>query len=157
MIASDIKTALRNITRNKIQSIISIFGLGIGLGSILLLLALVLHEKSFDKFIPDHRDVYRIMFGGSSSTQYPLAESMKGEFPEVKDFFRFYQANDFELRNMTNDLVRDNNFGFSDASIYKILGIRFIAGSAAVSVSEVAISEKMALKYFGNHIKSKVK
>jgi putative ABC transport system permease protein len=150
MIASDIKTALRNITRNKIQSIISIFGLGIGLGSILLLLALVLHEKSFDKFIPDHKDVYRIIFGGSSSTQYPLAESMKGEFPEVKDFFRFYQANDFELRNMTNDLIRDNNFGFSDPSIYKILGIRFIAGSAAVSVSEVAISEKMALKYFGN-------
>jgi putative ABC transport system permease protein len=83
MITSDIKTTLRNITRNKIQSMISIFGLGIGLGSILLLLALVLHEKSFDRFIPDHQDVYRIMFGGSSSTQYPLAENMKSEFPEV--------------------------------------------------------------------------
>jgi putative ABC transport system permease protein len=150
MITSDIKTTLRNITRNKIQSMISIFGLGIGLGSILLLLALVLHEKSFDRFIPDHQDVYRIMFGGSSSTQYPLAENMKSEFPEVKDFFRFYQTNEIQLRTRTNDLLSDNNFAFSDPSIYKILGIRIISGSPAVSLSEVAISEKTALKYFGN-------
>ncbi len=150
MISSVIKTGIRNITRNKIQSVISIFGLGLGLGCIILLLALVLHEKSFDKFIPDHQNIYRIMFGESSSTQYPLAEAMKGEFPEVKDYFRFYQANEIQLRNRKNDLVRDKNFGFSDPSIYTILGIRLIAGTAAHSLSEVAISEETALKYFGN-------
>jgi putative ABC transport system permease protein len=150
MIVSEIKTALRNITRNKTQSAISIFGLGIGLGCILLLLALVLHEKSFDRFIPDHQNVYRIMFGGSSSSQYPLAKQMKEEYPEVKDYFRFYQTNDIELLNRSNDLVRDQYFGFADPSIYSILGIRFIAGTSANSLSEVSISEMTARKYFGN-------
>ena len=67
MITLNIKTAIKNIVRNKLQSAISILGLGIGLACIILLLALVFHEKSFDKFIPDHHDIYRIMFGESSS------------------------------------------------------------------------------------------
>ncbi|HUX58404.1 MAG TPA: FtsX-like permease family protein [Bacteroidales bacterium] len=150
MIASDFKSALRNISHNKTQSAISILGLGIGLGCIILLLALVVHEKSFDRFIPDSQNVFRIMFGESSSSQYPLTEEMKAEFPEVIDYFRFYQTNEIQLRNQKHDLVRDQYFGFSDPSIFNILGIRLIAGVASNSLSEVAISEKTAIKYFGN-------
>jgi len=151
MIKSDFKIAIRNIKRSKVQSTISILGLGIGLGSIILLIALILHETSFDRFIPDHRNVYRIMFGESCNTQYPLAENMKEEFPEVKDFFRFYQANDIQIRNSKNELVKDQFFGFSDPSIFKILGINLKMGTPANSITEVAISESMALKYFGNN------
>ena len=150
MLISNIKVALRNIKRNKTQSLISILGLGIGLGCIIVLLALILHEKSFDKFIPDHKHVYRILLGGSSSTQYPLAVEMKREFPEVKNFFRFYQSNEIQLRNEVNNLIKDKNFGFSDPSVYSVLGITLIAGTPANSISEVAISEKIAIKYFDN-------
>lgn len=120
------------------------------MGCIILLLALVLHETSFNKFIPDNQNVYRIVFGQTGLTQYPLAEKMKEEFPEVKDFFRFYQTNEIKLRNIRNEIVKDKNFGFADPSFFKILNIRFISGNPANSLSEVAISEKTALKYFGN-------
>ena len=150
MIYSDLKTAIRNIFRNKVQSVINIFGLGIGLGCIIVLLALIIHETSFNNFIPDHRNVYRILIGNLGNTHYPLAEEMKREFPEVKDFFRFYQTNNIQIRNKRNELVRDQNFGFSDPSIFKILGIKMISGQPASSVTEVAISGKTALKYFGN-------
>jgi putative ABC transport system permease protein len=150
LIISNLKNALRSILRNKVQSFISIIGLSIGLGCIILLMALILHEKSFDRFIPDHRNLYRIVFGQSGLTQYPLAEKMKEEFPEVKDFFRFNQTNRIELRNQKNELVSDRNFGFSDPSIFKILGVRLISGDPASSVSDVAIAETTARKYFGN-------
>jgi putative ABC transport system permease protein len=150
MLATNLKTALRGITRNKVQSSISILGLGIGFGCIILLLALILHETSFNKFIPDHKNVYRIIYGESGRVQYPLGEAMKLDFPEVKDFFRFYQSNNFQLRNQRNELVRDNNFGLADPSIYSILGIKFISGTSATSLTEVAISKSTALKYFGN-------
>jgi len=150
LIISNLKNAIRSISRNKVQSFISIIGLGIGLGCIILLLALILHEKSFDRFIPDHRNLYRIVFGQSALTQYPLAEKMKEEFPEVKDFFRFNQTNSIELRNPKNEMVRDRNFGFSDPSVFKILGVRLISGAPATSISDVAISETTARKYFGN-------
>lgn len=150
MTSSAIKIAFRNLIRNKVSSAISILGLGIGLGCIILLMALIVHETSFDRFIPDHRNVYKIIFGQSGYIQYPLAEEMKKDFPEVKDFFRFSQVNDIEVVNQKNDLVRDQDFGFSDPSLFKILGIKFIAGTPANSPAEVAISEKTALKYFGN-------
>ena len=150
MISSDFKIAVRNIRRNKVLSAISILGLGIGLGCIILLMALIIHETSFDKFIPDYHNVHKIIFGQSCLTQFPLAEEMKKDFPEVKEYFRFCQTNDIQLRNKKNELVRDQYFGFADSAIYRILGIRLIAGTYANSLTEVAISEKTALKYFGN-------
>ncbi len=150
MVIPDLKTAVRNIVRNRVQSVISILGLGIGLGCTILLLALILHETSFDKFIPDHQNLFRVMYGGSSGTQYPLAEQMKNDFPEVTDYFRFYQANSIQLHNNDQMVVRDNNFGFADPSVFRILGIRLIAGKPAYSSSEVAISESTARKYFNN-------
>lgn len=150
MIKSQIKIAGRNLKRTKIQSAISIFGLGIGLGCIILLLALIIHEKSFDRYIPDHQNVYRIIFGDSWNTQYPLAEAMKEEFPEVKDYFRFYQTNVIQLRNPSGQLVSDRFFGFADPSLFRILGIRLLSGTPANSATEVAISESIAVKYFAN-------
>jgi len=150
MIVTDFKIAIRNIKRNKVQSLISILGLGIGLGSIIVLMALIVHETSFDRFIPGYRNVYRITFGQSCYTPYPLAEEMKKDFPQVRGFFRFNQANNIQVRNTRNEAGRNQEFGFSDSSIYRILGIRLISGTPANTITEVAISEKTALKYFGN-------
>lgn len=150
MFIPDLKTAVRSISRNKVQSVISILGLGIGLGSIILLLALILHETSFDKFIPDYHNVYRITSGANCVTSYPLAEAIKNEFPEVKDFFRINQANNIQVRNLKGESGNNQEFAFADSSIFRILGIEFITGMPANSLSEVAISEKTALKFFGN-------
>jgi putative ABC transport system permease protein len=151
MIVTDFRIAIRNILRNKVQSAISILGLGIGLGSMILLIALIVHEKSFEKYIPDYPNVYKVIFGSNGAAQYPLADAMKKDFPEVKDFFRINQANIIQVRNIKrNEYGRNQEFAFADSSIFKILGIKLIAGTPARSFTEVAISEKMARKYFGN-------
>lgn len=150
MIIPDLKRAIRSIARNKVTSSISVLGLGIGLGCIIILMALIIHEKSFDTFIPGYRNVYRIILGTSAQTHYPLPERMAEEFPEVKDFFRYYQANSLQLKTPENEMVREQNFGFADPSVYRIMGIKFISGIPASSVSEVAISDKSAMTYFGN-------
>lgn len=76
MFTSNLKAVSRNVIRNKVLSAISIPGLGIGLGCIIILMALIIHERSFDTFIPEHSNVYRIVFGSSAQTHYPLAKSM---------------------------------------------------------------------------------
>lgn len=150
MIILNFKIAIRNILRNKVQAAISIFGLGIGLGSIILLMALIIHEKSFDKFIPDYQNVYKINYGQSLQTPAPLAEAMKQDFPEVKGFFRYNMANNIQVRNLKNEAANNQNFAFSDTSIFRIEGVKLIAGTPAISSTEVAISRKTALKFFGN-------
>lgn len=150
MITTDIKTAIRNIARNKIQSSISILGLGIGLGSLIVILALIIHDTSFDRFVPGYENVYRVVWGKYCGTGYPLADAMKKDFPEVKDFFRINQANNVQVRNLKGDSGNNQEFAFADPSIYEIYGIKFIEGGPANSLSEVAISEKTAAKFFGS-------
>jgi putative ABC transport system permease protein len=150
MLKSDLKAALRNILRNRLPSAISILGLGIGLGCIIILMALIIHEKSFDKFIPDNQNVYRILFGSTAQTHFPLAEAMAGEFPEVEDYFRYYRANSLQIKNNENVVVREPDFGFSDPSLFRVMGIKFISGGPAGSPGEVAISDESAIKYFGD-------
>ncbi len=149
MFRSDIRSAIRCILRNKVTSIISILGLGIGLGCIIVLTALIIHEKSFDKFIPDYKNTYRVILGNSSQTQYPLVETMASEFPEIKDYFRFFQAGSLQIRNLKNEIVREDNLGFADKSLYRILGIEFMSGTPAVTQNDIAISSESAQKYFG--------
>ena len=152
MIVNDFRISIKNIMHNKVTSAISILGLGIGLGSIILLVTLVVHETSFDKFIPDYRNVFKVTYGSYDFSQYPLAEELKKDFPGIKDFFRINQANNVQVRNTGNEYGRNQEFAFADASIYKILGIKIIAGTPANTTSEVAISEKTAKKYFGNSL-----
>ncbi len=68
----NLKIALKSIANNKVQSLVSVLGLGIGLGSIILILMLYMHENSFDRYIPENDQVYRVIHGTSSTTTiYP--------------------------------------------------------------------------------------
>ena len=145
---SNLKISLRSIKRNKVHSFISIIGLGIGLGSIMLLSVLYIHDKSFDRFIPDSKNVYRVIQGNFALTSYPLAEVLKSENPAVEDFFRYYQKNEVEIKNSQNEIQKDKRFALADASIFRIWGIKMKLGVAAQTKTEVAISEEMERKYF---------
>jgi putative ABC transport system permease protein len=147
---ANLKMPIRGIFKNKLQSAISIFGLGIGLGCIMLLALLYIHENSFDRYIPDHQRLYRVIQGNDCQTSYLLGDAIKAEMPQVKSFFRYYQTPDVELRTGNNEIVKDKLFAFSDPSIFQCLGIDFRLGAPARSPSEVTISEKTAKKYFNN-------
>ena len=145
---TDFKIAYRNLLKNKVESLISILGLGIGLGCIMILGILFFHEYSFDKFIPDYKTAYRVQEDLRLQMPFLLAPSIKSEIPEIEDYFRYYQADRAELKNSQNRIVNENLFAFADENIFERLGIKLKYGKAATTVSEVAISESMARKYF---------
>ena len=147
-----LKIAIRNLLKNKTESIIGILGLGIGLGSIMLLLILVIHEYSFDRFIPEYSNVYRVIQGDDCRTPYLLAEETGNDIPEIKLFFRFHQTNNFFIKDQNNQVLTGERFGFSEPTIFSMLGIGFKYGIPARSAGEVAISYNMAKKYFKNDV-----
>jgi putative ABC transport system permease protein len=142
--------ALRGIINSKVQSLVSMLGLGIGLGAVILILMLYMHENSFDRNIPEKAQVYRILHGTDGYTPFPLGESAKNEMPSVKDFFRYHQGREFEIRQDGKDIITEQRFACADAFIFDCLGMDFIIGKNAESANEVAISEEMAHKYFSN-------
>ncbi len=145
----DFKIAFRNILKNKIDSTISILGLGIGLGCIMILGVLFIHEYSFDKFIPNYKAAFRLTEDKEVRLAYPVASAIKDNVPEIQDYFRFYQTGQVQIKNNDNRITAEDYFAFADKDIFTLLGIKFKYGVPAVSNTEIAISENMAKKYFG--------
>src|ERR1700677_1246601 len=60
MIGNYLITALRNFSRHKLYSFINIAGLTVGLTCAIFIILLVRDELSYDKWIPNTKNVYRI-------------------------------------------------------------------------------------------------
>ncbi|MCK4923279.1 MAG: ABC transporter permease [Bacteroidales bacterium] len=146
----NLKIAIKSIVNSRVQSLVSILGLGIGLGSIILISMLYMHENSFDRYIPENDQVYRVLHGTNSSITFPFGETAKNDIPSIDDFFRYHQGREFEIRQNGVDIIEENRFACADPSIFNFLGIDLIIGTTAESGNEVCISETMALKYFSS-------
>jgi putative ABC transport system permease protein len=147
-IPHSVKISFRSIVKSKTQSLISILGLGIGLGCFFLLSLLYIHENSFDSFIPKKENLYRILHGSVYLTSYPLGSTIKEEIPLVDNYFRYYQDSDVELKNSHNDLVKDKRFAYADTSLFTCLGIKILQGNPSRSEREICISASTANRYF---------
>src|ERR1022692_3749300 len=87
------KTAIRNIRKSWLYTLLSVFGLAIGTGAFIILMNYADFEKNYDSFQTDNNDIYRVESyfskNGSVSdswvtSSYGYAAAMKSEFPLIK-------------------------------------------------------------------------
>jgi hypothetical protein len=52
--------ALRNVRRNKLHAAINVIGLSLGFCVALLISLYIKDELSYDRWIPDYQDIYRV-------------------------------------------------------------------------------------------------
>ena len=91
MIKNFVKTAIRNLRKNKAFSFINIFGLAIGLTSFMLIAAFVYNELNYDSYPVDAKNIYRVKLsaiGNGDVAVYPnvdigVGHGIKKAFPEV--------------------------------------------------------------------------
>src|SRR5215510_2204867 len=105
MIKNYFITAWRNMRKNKIFSAINVAGLAIGMAACIIIMVFVFYEKSFDKF--HSKNIYRLnevqKFEGMVASQkvalsmFPMAPTLKEDFPEIKNFTRITQADKIPL------------------------------------------------------------
>src|SRR5688572_17879999 len=99
MIRNLFLTAFRSLKKNKFFSFLNILGLSIGMGVFLIIALYVQFEKSYEQFVPDNNDIYRVTLATylnndlsfSSAENYPGAgPALANELPEVLGFARLY-------------------------------------------------------------------
>ncbi|MFK7774141.1 MAG: ABC transporter permease [Saprospiraceae bacterium] len=89
MIKHNLKVAWRQLRKNKLVSGINILGLALGLTVGIFILMYVQHENSYDQWIPEKENIYRVYrpYGGGTkgniSTPSPLANAIQDEVPGV--------------------------------------------------------------------------
>jgi hypothetical protein len=92
MIRNYLKTAFRNLTRNKGFSTINIVGLGVGMASTILILIWIQNELSHDRFHENTSRLYLVAtrhkangnYQAWNSTPSPLAPLLKKDYAEVQ-------------------------------------------------------------------------
>src|ERR1700733_8809716 len=90
-------TALRNFTRHKLYSFINIAGLTVGLTCAIFIILFVRDELSYDRWIPDGQNLYRIEMAiyipgrdplSIAVIPFPLPAAMHDGIPEVNGMTR---------------------------------------------------------------------
>lgn len=156
-----IKVAFRHIRKNKVFSFINIFGLALGMAACLLMLMYVYNEKSYDDFHKEKKRIFRIItdwgnegskmkFAGSMPA---IAPTLKAEVPEVEFAARVRPLAETVITDQNNQRLEEGNVYYADPDIFKILTWKIISGPTAQILSEpftVVLSEKTAVKYYGN-------
>ncbi len=152
MFFSYIKTAVRNVFRNRLFSAINMIGLAFGMAVSLLMLIHVKHELSYETFIPDYKNIYRLGTTHWAKVAPSIAEEIKKDIPEVSLTGRLFNEGSSVLTYDGKQISVELNY-LADASILEILGLEFIHGdraSALVDKTQIVISENTALKLFGD-------
>jgi putative ABC transport system permease protein len=159
MLQNYLKSAIRNIKRQKGYSLITLFGLTIGITCFILISLYVRYELSYDRFHKKVKNIYRVLvdtgntYMGKSQvtvTPGPLASAMLDEFPEVLSATKV-TARRIVLQHEGNRFA-ENRVYYADPSFLEIFNFPLLAGNpdkALADPNSLLLSKNMAEKYFG--------
>ncbi len=155
MFKNYIKTAFRNIVRNKFISFINIGGLGFGIAIFLIIIFYVLHELNHDKFNQNYENIYRLDL--ITENQLALSPGMVGElltneFPEIKSFNRMDSYRDYVVK-YENNILEVKNLLLADSSFFDMFSYELIKGTKQDLLNRpytIVLNETTVSKIFGD-------
>jgi len=160
MIKNYIKTAIRNLKKHRLYSIINVIGLIIGLSVSIMIIIFVKNELSYDKFHANSENIYRLgtkqeetnKIRNSAITSPPMGPDIVTRVPEVKDQVRLrpYKGASIQYKN---ENFTDNQVVFAGESFFNIFSFDLLIGRKKEVLNEpnsVVLSKEMSKKMFGN-------
>jgi len=161
MLKNYLTIAWRYFRKNKVFSIINIFGLAFGMAVCILIFQYVAFETSYDNFHEQEDQIYRITLKNYSNQelQYknaqvaqPLGKVLKEELPEVIDYARLHEEDEVVVTYEENRDLEDLVY-YADSSFLAMFSFPLQVGDPATVLSKpntAVISKSMAKKYFGD-------
>ena len=137
MLTHYLKIAFRNLTKYKMQTIISIIGLAVGFVCFALSTLWIRYERSFDAFHPNAAYLYLATNAGTSQlitqagwlgrTPLELAAYLPDRFPEVRNATAFLSGRRAELT--VNNATVMARMLFVDQAFFEVFNVRILAGN----------------------------
>ncbi|HEV2676835.1 MAG TPA: FtsX-like permease family protein [Aliidongia sp.] len=158
MFSNYLSSALGNLLRNRLHAAINLFGLALGLATAILIGLYIRDEVTFERFLPDYQQTYRLHSIGSGVNRQPetyprtpheIAAPLRDEFPEVAGTVRLMRMS----VGLRHDAFAANEDIMSvDPNFFSVLGYRLLRGDPATALARpdaLVLTRAMALKYFG--------
>jgi putative ABC transport system permease protein len=158
MLRHYLKVTARNFERHRLYSFINIAGLSIALACAILILLFVRDQVSYDDWIPDTQNLYRLQVtwyeqGGrllaTALSPFPVLNAMKAEIPGIA-------AVTHVVPEQMTVGVGDHQFlqtiTVVSPNFFQVIRLPLVAGDPATVLAEpesIVISQSMARAYFG--------
>ena len=156
-------TALRSFKKNKLTTLINVFGLSIGISAALIIYFIIQYDFSFDKYEPGKDRIYRIVTEGenwkNAGVPVPLHAEIQSSVSGVEATSLILQYNDnnpkISIPNGNHHAVsvfrKQENIAFVDSNYFSLFPYQWLAGNKATSLRNpynVVLSESRARLYF---------
>jgi len=165
MLINYLKIATRLLTRNKLVSLINIFGLALALSGSLLIAVFIHDELSYDRHHKNADKIYRVtrkyvtpegkthMHLGHLAP--PFAPLLKNDFPDVIAAARFgsFSGTFVTVDEKNETHLETERAYFADPSVIDVFSLNVLSGdkkNVLVAPLTVILSDYAARKYFGN-------
>ena len=157
------KIAWQSLLHQRLNSVINISGLSIGMAASLLIFLWVSNELSFDKFHKDSATIYRLKNYLAidkkdtwvwENSPYLLGDELQKKLPEVLAVTRIKPISWENVHfNIKGEFVAEGNCAYVDSTWFSVFRYDFIYGGAGDFNSHplsIVFTESKAKKYFGN-------
>src|SRR5580704_10373523 len=166
MFKNYLKTAWRNINRNKAYALINITGLAIGVAACLLIFLVIEFETSFDNFHANRQRIYRIgskfkLPDGihySAGTCFPAAKQLRLDYPQFENVSTIYASAGDQITvmddnsNSTQKKFDEQGLFFIEPHFFEMFNFPFLAGdpkTALAGPNTAVVTQATAERYFG--------
>jgi putative ABC transport system permease protein len=159
MFTNYIKTAIRNLWKNKTFSLINIGGLAIGMAVSFLILLYVLNEVTYDRFNENYAHIYRMATKIDAQGRHlevpsvpaPLGPALVAQFPEVIRAARL-QGRGKGIISYEDKLFEESRIYHADPDLFRVFTIPAVRGNPETWLEapfSMVVTEEIAQKYFG--------
>jgi len=160
MFKNYIKTAWRNLMKNKVFSFINILGLTIGITVCMMIFLFIMNEFSVDRFHKDNDRIYRVMRGFENEGKHSSVSYLSGmHAPALLNDFKGEIIKAVRV-NPSDNLVTIGNRSFHEKKIFDVdpdffslFSFPLMKGDAATALenpNSVVLTESTAKRYFGS-------
>jgi putative ABC transport system permease protein len=151
--------ALRNLIRHKLYSFINIAGLAVGLACVLFIILFARDELSYDKWLPDSGNLYRLELTIHAPSRppmafavipFPMPAAMHDEIPEVTAMTRLSTE---PMTLMTGDRQFREIVDVVDPNFFQVIRLSLLSGDPAAVFRQpesIVLSQSAARRLFGS-------
>ncbi|HEV2482035.1 MAG TPA: ABC transporter permease [Puia sp.] len=154
-----LKSAFRNLYRNRTFSFLNIFGLATGMAACIVILLFVFYEKSFDSM--HHKNLHRLdeveqftatgVSEKSAITAFSMGPGLKAQFPEILAYSRVDVNNQYELTYGDKRVFYPHSF-FVDTSFLGMFDFPLLEGDRQTALqrpNSIVLTQSAARQLFG--------
>jgi putative ABC transport system permease protein len=159
MLKNYFKIALRNLQKNKIYTAINVLGLTLGFLCCMLIMLHVKDEMSYDKFIPNHEQIHRVVLeriypdhrSFYAIIPHSFSEAIQEEVKGVTEATRIFYFGTGNIITYEDTPFEEDFIAAVDSNFYNVFDFVLLEGDKNTSLSEpntVVISQSASQKIF---------